>query len=57
MMERHDWNPEEVRRQLARGGGLAGLSGVEGGDLRDIEAAAANGSRARSSRLKFSFTR
>jgi len=45
MMERHDWNPEEVRRQLARGGGLAGLSGVEGGDLRDIEAAAANGSR------------
>ncbi len=45
MMERHGWGPEEVRRQLARGGGLAGLSGVDGGDLRDIEAAAANGSR------------
>ena len=45
MMERHSWNPEEVRRQLAKGGGLAGLSGVDGGDLRDIEAAAANGSR------------
>src|SRR5688572_7142492 len=45
MMERHGWTPDEVRRQLAKGGGLAGLSGVEGGDLRDIEAAAAAGSR------------
>ena len=45
MMERHGWSPEEVRRQLAKGGGLAGLSGVEGGDLRDIESAAAAGSR------------
>jgi acetate kinase len=45
MMERHGWSTEDVRRQLARGGGLAGLSGVEGGDLRDIEAAAAQGSR------------
>ena len=45
MMERHGWSPEEVRRQLANGGGLAGLSGVEGGDLRDIESAAASGSR------------
>src|SRR5215813_7390931 len=45
MMERHGWSTEEVRRQLAKGGGLTGLSGVEGGDLRDIEAAAANGSR------------
>ena len=39
MMERHNWGPEEVRKQLAGGGGLAGLSGVPGGDLRDIEAA------------------
>ena len=39
MMERHGWSPEEVRRQLAMGGGLAGLSGVAGGDLRDIETA------------------
>jgi acetate kinase len=45
MMERHGWSAEEVRRQLAQGGGLAGLSGVAGGDLRDIEAAAAAGSR------------
>jgi acetate kinase len=45
MMERHGWSTEEVRRQLARDGGLAGLSGVQGGDLRDIEAAAAAGSR------------
>src|ERR1035437_4863458 len=39
MMDRHGWNAEEVRRQLAKGGGLAGLSGVEGGDVRDLEAA------------------
>jgi acetate kinase len=45
MMERHGWSTEEVRRQLCSGGGLAGLSGVAGGDLRDIEAAAAQGSR------------
>jgi acetate kinase len=45
MMERHGWSISEVRRQLAEGGGLAGLSGVAGGDLRDIEAAAGEGSR------------
>ena len=45
MMERHGWSAEEVRRQLATGGGLAGLSQVKGGDLRDIEAAAVQGSR------------
>ena len=39
MMDRHGWSAEEVRRQLAKGGGLAGLSGVEGGDVRDLEAA------------------
>src|SRR5262249_37416664 len=39
MMERHSWSTEEVRTQLAKGGGLAGLAGVAGGDLRDIEAA------------------
>lgn len=43
MMERHGWGTEEVRRQLAKGGGLAGLSGVDGGDVRDLEAAAADG--------------
>jgi acetate kinase len=45
MMERHGWSPAEVRRQLAGGGGLAGLSGVPGGDVRDLEAAAAAGKR------------
>jgi acetate kinase len=45
MMERHGWSTEEVRRQLSTGGGLAGLSQVAGGDLRDIEASAAQGSR------------
>jgi acetate kinase len=39
MMERHGWSCEEVRSQLAKGGGLAGLSGVPGGDVRDLEAA------------------
>jgi acetate kinase len=39
MMERHNWTSEEVRQQLAKGGGLAGLSGVAGGDVRDLEAA------------------
>ena len=34
-----------MRRQLANGGGLAGLSGVAGGDVRDMESAAASGSR------------
>ncbi len=45
MMERHQWSAAEVGRQLAEGGGLAGLSEVPGGDLRDVEAAARQGSR------------
>lgn len=43
MMERHGWSVEEVRRQLAGEGGLAGLSGVASGDMRDIEQAAGDG--------------
>src|SRR5258707_6881352 len=43
MMEREGWSVEEVRRQLAGGGGLAGLSGVPGGRLRDLGTAAAPG--------------
>jgi acetate kinase len=43
MMERCGWGLEEVRRQLTRTGGLAGLSGVAGGDVRDLENAAAAG--------------
>jgi len=46
MMERHGWGAQEVRNQLAKGGGLAGLSGVDGGDLRDLEAAAHHSRRA-----------
>lgn len=38
MMERNKWSVEEVRRQLASEGGLAGLSGITGGDVRDLEA-------------------
>ncbi len=44
MMERQGWNIEEIRRQLTRTGGLAGLSGVAGGDVRDLEKAAEAGS-------------
>lgn len=43
VMERTGWSIEEVRRQLAQTGGLAGLSGIAGGDVRDLEAAAAGG--------------
>jgi acetate kinase len=43
MMERHGWSAEEVRRQLSESGGLAGISGIAGGDVRDIEDAARNG--------------
>ena len=45
MMERHGWTCAQVREQLAKGGGLAGLSGIEGGDVRDLEQAAAAGDR------------
>jgi len=43
MMDRRGWDAAEVRRQLTRNGGLAGLSGIPGGDARDIEQAAAAG--------------
>ena len=43
MMERHGWTIEQVRSQLAAEGGLAGLSGIPGGDTRDIAQAAAAG--------------
>ena len=45
MMDRNDWTTEEVRTQLARVSGLAGLSGVAGGDVRDITEAARAGVR------------
>lgn len=43
MMERRDWTLEDVRRGLTKTGGLAGLSGVAGGDVRDLDKAAAEG--------------
>jgi acetate kinase len=43
MMERHGWTPAQVSEQLARQGGLSGISEIEGGDVRDLEAAAAQG--------------
>ncbi len=43
MMERRGWTCGQVRQQLAQGGGLAGLSGISGGDVRDLERAAAEG--------------
>src|SRR4030088_2261809 len=45
MMERHGWTVEEVRRQLAAEGGLAGLSGIAGGDVRDLEASGSDAAR------------
>lgn len=38
-MQRHGWSVKEVTEQLAKQGGLAGLSGIAGGDVRDLEAA------------------
>jgi acetate kinase len=43
MMERHNWSCAEVRDQIAKTGGLAGLSGIASGDVRDLEQAAAAG--------------
>ena len=45
MMERNGWTVAEVRPQLAQTGGLAGLSGIAGGDVRDLEKAASEGNR------------
>lgn len=39
MMDRHGWTTEDARGELSRVSGLAGLSGVPGGDVRDIAAA------------------
>lgn len=43
MMKRCGWTLDEVSKQLTRTGGLAGLSGVAGGDVRDLEKAARDG--------------
>ncbi|MEZ5400363.1 MAG: acetate/propionate family kinase [Bryobacteraceae bacterium] len=38
MQERFGMTPEAIRQELAGGGGLAGISGIAGGDVRDLEA-------------------
>ena len=45
MMERHGWGPEEVRRQLADRRRPGRAFRRAGGDVRDLEAAAAQGNR------------
>jgi acetate kinase len=45
MMERNGWGVEEVRRQLSAEGGLAGLSGIAGGDVRDLETSGSDAAR------------
>ena len=40
LMDRLGLRTAEMRERLVRDGGLAGLSGIAGGDVRDIEAAA-----------------
>jgi acetate kinase len=44
-MERNGWSVDEVRRQLAAEGGLAGLSGIAGGDVRDLESSNSEAAR------------
>ncbi len=46
LMDRLDLSVMEMRERLVRDGGLAGISGIAGGDVRDIEAAAAGGAEA-----------
>lgn len=45
MLDRTGWSAADLRSQLAKTGGLAGLSGIPGGDVRDLEKAAAGGNR------------
>ncbi len=36
MMDRLGYSTDQMRQELLKGGGLAGLSGIEGGDIRDL---------------------
>jgi acetate kinase len=45
MMDRLDVSSEQMRRELLSAGGLAGISGIAGGDVRDLEEAASQGNR------------
>jgi acetate kinase len=43
LMDRLGYSTTEMRRELLCGGGLAGLSGIAGGDVRDLQQAARQG--------------
>jgi acetate kinase len=43
LMDRLGYSTARMRTELLSGGGLAGLSGIAGGDVRDLQAAAQNG--------------
>lgn len=43
LMDRVQLSAAEMRERLVQSGGLAGLSGIPGGDVRDIEDAASKG--------------
>ena len=43
LLDKMGFTTDQMRDHLVRAGGLAGLSGIPGGDVRDIERAAASG--------------
>jgi len=43
LMERNGWSVATAAEQLSTNGGLAGISGIPGGDIRDLEQAALKG--------------
>ncbi|MEZ5353686.1 MAG: acetate/propionate family kinase [Bryobacteraceae bacterium] len=45
MAERFHLSASQIRDELAAGGGLAGISGIEGGDIRDLEASSTEQAR------------
>jgi acetate kinase len=56
LMDRLGYSPAQMRRELLAGGGLAGLSGIAGGDLRDLQGASARGdARARLALAVFAY--
>lgn len=52
IMDRLNYSTAQVRDELLAGGGLAGLSGIAGGDVRDLEAASRSGSHRAAQALK-----
>ncbi len=52
IMDRLNYSTAQVRDVLLAGGGLAGLSGIAGGDVRDLEAASESGSDPAAQALK-----